>query len=58
MIDDFETILMKLAEAHERELLLPFGQLLQKITGNDHDIYYLSECCLIEGIETYLENTL
>lgn len=56
MIDDFETILTELKKCHLRWPLLRFGQLLQNITGDDNDIYYLSEDCLIEDIKTYLEN--
>jgi len=57
MIDDFETILMKLEEAHERWPSLRFGQLIENVFAETKfGFFYWTDDTFIEGIETYLEN--
>ncbi len=59
MIDDFETILGKLAEAHDRWPSLRFGQLLANVFDpNPLDCFYWPDDAFIEGIETYMENNV
>ena len=57
MIDDFETILSALEEAHERWPLLRFGQLLEDVLSPlKLGIFFMEDDTIIEGIKTYLEN--
>ena len=54
MIDDFETILMKMADIHNRYESLRFCQVLGNILGTDSH-YYLSDDFVLAAIEKYIE---
>jgi hypothetical protein len=57
MIDDFDLLLDKLAEAHDRWPSLRFGQLLcNTIDPLPLDCFYWPDGAFLESIETYLEN--
>ena len=53
MIDDFETVMMKMEEIHNQFPALRFCQVIGNVMGEGS--YYLPDNELLSALETYLE---